>query len=129
MPKRIKKLLERNAFVIAISTTILVAYLSLSSSGVGITLPYKNIDKVFHFTAYFVLTTTWLFAFRDKNVKFKIALALTLYGIILEFAQEWFTDNRTKDVYDALANTFGIIIAIILFKYIYNNFVKKIWLN
>jgi len=125
MPNRIKKLLERNAFIIAVFTTILVAYLSLRSNGVGIDLPFKNIDKVFHFTAYFVLTTTWLFAFRDKHIKIYIVFLLILYGITLEYAQEWFTENRTKDVFDALANTIGIIFATIFFEYIYNKFVKK----
>ena len=124
MPKHIKKLLERNALLIAIITTLLVAYLSLRESGVGIKIPIENIDKAFHFIAYFFLTTTWLFAFRNKKATIKIVLLLILYGISLEYAQEWFTENRTKDVFDALANTSGIIFAALLFKDIYNKFAK-----
>ena len=124
MPKHIKKLLERNALLIAIITTILVAYLSLRESGVGIKIPIENIDKVFHFTAYFFLTTTWLFALRNKKATIKMVLLLILYGILLEYAQEWFTKNRTKDVFDVLANTSGIIFATLVYKYIYNKFAK-----
>ncbi len=124
MPKHIKKLLEHNALLIAICTTIFVGYLSLREKGVGIKIPIENIDKIFHFTAYFFLTTTWLFAFRNKHAQLKIVFLLILYGISLEYVQDWFTATRTKDVFDALANTLGIIFATLLFKYIYNKFVK-----
>ena len=124
MQKHIKKLLEHNALLIAICTTFAVGYLSLREKGVGIKIPFENIDKIFHFSAYFFLTTTWLFAFRNKKVRLKIAFFLILYGILLEYAQDWFTVNRTKDVFDALANTLGIIFATLLFKYISNKFVK-----
>jgi len=111
MPKRIKKLLEHNAKIIAILLTIFVAYLSLRSGGVGIKIPIKNIDKFFHFSAYFVLTLSWMYALKEKHATLKIVILLILYGVLLEFAQEWFTQTRTKDMFDALANTVGIIFA------------------
>ncbi|HFS67394.1 MAG TPA: VanZ family protein [Flavobacteriia bacterium] len=124
MRKLIKKLLAHNSYLIAIFTTIFVAYLSLRSGGVDVRIPIKNIDKAFHFTAYFVLTITWLFALKKRNATKLIVIVLILYGIALEYAQEYFTQDRTKDVFDALANTIGIIIAALFYKYIYNNLLK-----
>ncbi len=121
----IKRLLERNAYLIAITITILVAYLSLQSNGVEVPFHFNNMDKVLHTFAYYVLTTSWLFAFRNKKFTYYIVFFLLGYGILLEFFQDWFTSNRTKDVFDVLANTIGIIIATYTFKYIYNYFVKK----
>ncbi len=122
---RIKKLLERNAKILAVLLTILIAYLSLKSGGVDVKIPIKNVDKLFHFSAYFTLTLSWLYALKEKQAVFKIVILLILYGILLEFAQDWFTQDRTKDMFDALANTIGIIVAVFVFEYLFKNFKKK----
>ncbi len=35
-------------------------------------------------------------------------------GGLIELVQEWFTDDRTMDVWDLVANTSGIVIAVIV---------------
>lgn len=121
----IKKLLERNALIIAIAVTVAIAVLSLSAvPKLNLELGIKSGDKYLHFIAYFVLSSSWYFALKDKiNGKvFKIfvPLGLILYGIILEGLQSGLTTYRTGDMYDAIANTAGVIAALILFNRIIN---------
>lgn len=121
----IKKLLERNALIIAIAVTVAIAVLSLSAvPKLNLELGIKSGDKYLHFIAYFVLSSSWYFALKDKiNGKvFKIVvpLGLILYGIILEGLQSGLTTYRTGDMYDAIANTAGVIAALILFNRIIN---------
>lgn len=121
MLQDIKKLLERNALLLAILATVIISVLSLSAvpklnMGLGI----KSGDKYLHFIAYFGLSTIWYFALKDKIQKrlfnFFVPLALIFYGIILEGLQSGITTYRTGDVYDALANAIGVIVGLVFFK-------------
>ena len=119
MLQRIKKLLERNAVLLALLITIAIAALSLGKvPDLKLGLQVKSGDKYLHFLAYFVLGVSWLFALREKGAKgvFKIfvPLALIFYGIILEGLQSGLTSYRTGDVYDAIANTIGVLGALLL---------------
>jgi hypothetical protein len=121
MLRDIKKLLERNALILAVLATILIGLLSLSAvPKLNIGLDIKSGDKYLHFIAYFGLSTIWYFALRDKIQKrlfnFFVPLALIFYGIILEGLQSGITTYRTGDIYDALANTVGVIVSLVVFK-------------
>jgi VanZ family protein len=121
----IKKLLERNALIIAIAVTVAIAVLSLSAvPKLNLELGIKSGDKYLHFIAYFVLSSSWYFALKDKIsgkvFKIFVPLGLILYGIILEGLQSGLTTYRTGDMYDAIANTAGVIAALILFNGIIN---------
>jgi len=125
MLKHIKSLLERNAFIIAIFITLLIAYLSLSKP-IQIDIPIKIsfLDKIFHATAYMTLTLSWLFALRNYKKKNIILIVIFLYGILMEFLQGWLTQNRQKDIFDVMANSIGILIAMLIFNNLYKYFVK-----
>ena len=119
----IKKLLERNALLLAILATIILGILSLSIiPKLNLGLNIKSGDKYLHFIAYFGLSTLWYFALRNKIQKkvfnFFVPLVLILYGIILEGLQSGLTTYRTGDVYDAMANTAGVIVGLIIFNLI-----------
>lgn len=121
----IKKLLERNALIIAIAVTVAIAVLSLSAvPKLNLELGIKSGDKYLHFIAYFVLSSSWYFTLKDKIsekvFKIFVPLGLILYGIILEGLQSGLTTYRTGDMYDAIANTAGVIAALILFNRIIN---------
>ncbi|MGB5322336.1 VanZ family protein [Lutimonas sp.] len=121
MLRDIKKLLERNALTLAILATILIGILSLSAvPKLNIGLGIKSGDKYLHFIAYFGLSSIWYFALKDKIQKrlynFFVPLALIFYGIILEGLQSGITTYRTGDIYDALANTVGVIVSLVVFK-------------
>lgn len=120
MLRDIKKLLERNALIIAIVATVFLAILSLSAvPKLNLGLGIKAGDKYLHFIAYFGLSLMWYFALKDrinqKIFKIFVPLGLIFYGIILEGLQSGLTTYRTGDVYDAIANTAGVIVALILF--------------
>ncbi len=125
MLEHIKNLLERNATIIAILSTIIIAVLSLKTISIENPLEITFFDKILHFSAYFFLTTTWLFSQRLKNNSLYIIIAVFLYGVLLEFCQGWFAPNRTKDYADIVANSVGILISALLFKYIYKYLIKR----
>ena len=85
----------------------------------SVNIPYG--DKVVHFIFYFVAAVLGsLFFIETKEVKsvliknLKIlALLLIFFGIIIEVIQEAMTVNRSGDVFDALANSIGVILGII----------------
>ena len=120
MLQAIKKLLERNSLLIAIAATLFIGIMSLSAvPKLNLGLGIKSGDKYLHFTAYFGLTLLWYFALKErinkKMFKFFVPLALILYGIILEGLQSGLTTYRTGDIYDAIANTAGVIVALLVF--------------
>ena len=122
MQRLIKTLLQVNFKVVSIGLTIAILYLSLfniSDSKVDISI--KNIDKLFHATAYFLLTFSWLLAYRHQNRKNTILIACIFFGIIVEILQSTLTSYRTGDFYDILANVTGTVLALVL----YNYFLKK----
>lgn len=128
----IKNLLERNAFLIAITLTILIAILSLvslSNTGINSMIKVKNSDKIAHLIAYFNLSLAWFFAFKfdTKSKKEKIFLIASLisYGIIIEVLQDRMTTYRSGDFFDVIANSTGIILAALLFKKL-NSWFNKI---
>jgi len=109
--------LERNFyFFIAFFLTILISVGSLISLDNAIKLPQVNfIDKILHLSAYFALTSSWLFAFyKSEKLKINVNLiivAVFIYGIIIEVLQGVLTSYRQADLLDIFANFIGIIIA------------------
>jgi VanZ family protein len=115
---RIKNSLQANAYLIAIGLTAFIAYLSLDSFS-EINMPIDNFDKVFHSLAYFFLALSWFFAVQKSHSIFKyrivVAFLVIIFGIIIEVLQSSLTTYRTADYYDIMANSFGILIAMVLF--------------
>ena len=119
MQKTIKNLLERSRYLICVSLTLLVIYLSLARTD-DLMVSIDVSDKSLHGLAYFGLSLSWLFAIRKSHSSLKwkilIGFSMMLLGILLEFLQGNITDYRTSDYFDVLANTVGIIIALISFR-------------
>ncbi len=125
MLKRIKNLLEDNAYIIAISLTLLIAYLSLSKPiQIEIPLDISFLDKILHATAYFTLTISWLFALRNYSKNKLVVLVIFFYGVLMEFLQGWLTETRQKDMFDVYANSFGILLAMLIFNNLFKYFIK-----
>ncbi len=125
MLKRIKNLLKDNLLFFAVFITIFIAFLSLMK--VPHIIPYKitHIDKLQHLTAYFVLTLSWLYAIKKVAVvlsrKYIIVISCVFYGILLEVLQMTLTTYRTADYLDMIANSVGVVLALLIF----NHFSKK----
>jgi VanZ family protein len=86
----------------------------------SVNIPYG--DKVVHFTFYFVaavLGSSFIVETKEeksKRIKYLkiLALSLIFFGIVIEVVQEEMTVNRSGDVFDALANSLGVILGIII---------------
>lgn len=120
MLMHIKKLLERNALLIAVFFTIFITIISLVSFKGIPHIKVSNSDKFGHFLAYLLLSLSWLYALKDlplkKNNIYIIVFLLISYGIIIEVLQGILTTYRQADFYDIIANSAGVFFAAILFK-------------
>lgn len=126
----IKNLYKDNALYIAVFVTVSIAMLSLSEvSPIKPVFRFAYIDKVQHFTAYFVLTLSWLFTAQKSgkqlSYRFWVVLTVFLYGVLMEFFQQIFTDFREADIYDVLANSSGIILGLLFFEKIIHQKFKE----
>ncbi len=64
-------------------------------------------DKIVHLTGYAVLMFWWAQIVVHRRLR--LALAVVLFGIAIELLQG-LTPNRQPDVFDALANTGGLLL-------------------
>ena len=83
-----------------------------------IIIPY--IDKYIHILFYFVFCLLWFYSFRFTFLKtervkmLRIVFLMSLaFGIVIELFQTYFTNTRSGDVIDVLANTTGALLAIL----------------
>jgi VanZ family protein len=118
MLKRIKTLLKDNIFIIALAITFSIVCLSLlkiPKTKITIT----NIDKVYHSIAYFTLTISWLIVYYKKPQKKNIIVICSIFfGIIIELLQSTLTNYRTGEYLDVIANSSGVILALLIFNLI-----------
>jgi len=83
-----------------------------------------NIDKIVHFTMYATFSFLWMWSLVKKtpNSFLKNAVLIFLigsvFGIIIEFLQENFTQTRSGEVLDVICNCAGILTGIIIRKLI-----------
>jgi VanZ family protein len=85
---------------------IVVASLAPARTMLGV----DHLDKLGHFAAYFTLTLLGAGIVARAAVPRVIVWAILL-GLAMEAAQALFTDTRTADWADALANTTGVLTA------------------
>ena len=104
-------------FFIAVAV---ILYKALTPSSGESLFYFKNMDKVLHASAFFVLA--FLLNRSSSSIKKRIRniFALLLFGIFIEIAQS-FTGYRTPSVYDVIADLVGIL----LFQLTYSFF--KFW--
>ncbi|HLW32992.1 MAG TPA: VanZ family protein [Aequorivita sp.] len=83
---------------------------------------FSAADKVAHILIFFVLTCLWLsYIFRktgrvtNRDILI-LLLSVLFYGIIIEIVQELFTDARTADFWDVMANMGGAIVGVLFFQ-------------
>lgn len=82
--------------------------------------PYQ--DKVFHVSAYTVLSVLWLvtlWLYRPKSKRSRLVLiifiGLFIYGIVIEVLQSALTTTRLFELKDLLANVTGIVLGTLLY--------------
>lgn len=82
-------------------------------------MDHLPIDKVVHFTLFFVLCFLCMYPYKKTGIAKKsrlpwfllIMISAIFYGIIIEFVQRDFIPNRSFDVWDIAADTVGSIAA------------------
>ncbi len=129
----IKKLLAHKYLLGSVVLyTFLITWASLAKFVVPIDVEVKGSDKIGHLIAYFIFTIVWFLFFffsERRNENFiqsltKASLICFFYGGLMELLQTLLTNYRNSDWYDVLANTSGIIIAVILLKVFENKLIK-----
>ena len=83
------------------------------------TLPSGNLPKTNDKTAHFIAFAGWSFCWQCAFGNYKRTIILgILYGIIIEFWQGILPESfhRSFDWYDALADSIGVIIGIVLWR-------------
>ncbi len=128
MQKLIKSLLKDNILYVALFFSIFILVFSLIPVKNDLLGSVENSDKILHTSAYTILSISWFFYFKPfNNIQKKgfIVLGLFLYGIIIEILQSALTTYRTGSFYDVLANSIGILIALISFEKVYRIALSK----
>jgi len=81
-----------------------------------------NFDKVVHFGMYFGLMSVIILE-NKKRLNTTRSLLLTsliplFYGIVIEIMQSTLTVSRSGSIFDALADTVGILVSLLLWLWI-----------
>lgn len=126
-------MLKKNALGVSIAYTVLLIAVSLAKldlESVEEIVPSYS-DKIFHFLAYALFTWLWFnsfyFKFNFSKIKsvFRSILVSVTFGIIIEVLQLILTTSRSFDIFDIIANSLGVLFAVILIQTKINRDVKK----
>lgn len=111
------------------SLLIGVACLMTFNTNVGGEIPLK--DKFVHFVFYFLFTILWFRALDKRSPGMTLTRKLSIvflfgfgYGVGIEICQGLFTETRSADIFDVLANSIGGIAAVAVV-YFYRNRKQK----
>lgn len=97
-------------------------FLSLFATTVLIFIPNNSetsvpfIDKVAHLVLFCVISINGCYKFVDSNLRSKFLVWVIFYGLLTEVIQQ-FIPGRDMDLYDGLADTFGVIAGLYLYSY------------
>ncbi len=109
--------------LLRITSSILAVYwvaIFVATHLPGSSLPNLGSDKAYHLGAFFGLSVllSWVLAQKIEGVRTRIVwvMAITItYAIFDEWSQQ-FVANRSPDVTDALADTCGAALGVIVFR-------------
>ena len=107
---------KRWAFALFVLYAIVLLVLSLASLRGIPSLGTSFDDKLGHFGAYFIFTLlicNYFNALKMRSALFYAFILASAYGFFMELLQKWLTEGREYDLYDALANAFGAVIAVL----------------
>ena len=117
-----KKLLRDKYLYLALFVTIAIGIFSLikpsKTNGISF-FKFENADKLEHLIAYFSLGLSWFFATKNvsnkKQSKNIVIFSCIIFGTIIEILQGTITNYRTADYKDIIANSVGVLLALLLF--------------
>lgn len=116
-------MLKKNIYTITVSLIIL--YLSLTPPQTFVKSGFFDIphlDKFVHFGLYFVLMAVIILEHRRSLTNTRLLLLVALipffFGIAIELMQSEFTKNRKGELLDMIADTAGVVSALLLWLFI-----------
>jgi VanZ family protein len=116
-------MIKKNIFSILIA--LIIMYLSLANAQTFDKAPFidiPNIDKAVHFCMYFGLMLVIILENKNsiKSIGhlFLLGLIPLSFGILMEILQATLTVTRSGSFFDALANSAGIFVSILLWLWI-----------
>jgi VanZ family protein len=85
-----------------------------------------HLDKIVHFILFFVLALVLLFELNKIRLERKPLLNAYLwsalvsigYGVLIEALQHYVFVSRSASFWDVLANSLGVLFAILIFRYV-----------
>lgn len=107
---------------VALAYTLFVFMASLASIHIKVAPTFEHKDKIVHIGIYVLYTIIWFFYFNSglQKISYKKAILLAFAtGILIEILQGSCTQNRSADIFDVVANSIGISIAVFLIKHFY----------
>ena len=113
--------LKKTLFGLAISWTLLIAFLCLVTFSKMPSFGVSAVDKYVHVTLHFVFTLFWgsYISLKLNEIRIpkilRIVMLSICYGIVIEILQETNTTTRHADILDVLANLIGTLLALVLF--------------
>ncbi|GGH44442.1 hypothetical protein GCM10011364_17250 [Mangrovimonas yunxiaonensis] len=115
-------MLKKQPALLAVCYTVFLTVISLVSLDLGNIkdVTPKFSDKIFHFTAYFVLTVLWVralffnFSLPKKRALLMAVVVAVIFGIIIEVLQMTLTTSRSFDFWDIVSNISGAFLALLL---------------
>lgn len=132
----LRKHIFKLAFLLWMAFVTVLCLISFSGEEFEV-IEFSHIDKVVHFTFYFVASILGSLALRElkqREISFKkatwiIFVSVALYGIVIEVLQYSFTTDRSGDVFDAITNAVGAFAGIYVLKFIFSKKSQLKWEN
>jgi len=116
-PMLTKNILKHKYYITAVFYSLGLTAVSLTPLNNTELPSFRFADKIVHFFLYFFLILLWLKALNLSRKKQLYLLGgIILWGIIIEFIQEYYIPSRNGDIFDALANTSGAFTGLILYR-------------
>lgn len=85
---------------------------------------FPNLDKIVHFTLYFILSLSVFSTFKLLKTKIKpftVIISCFSFGFLIEILQAILPFNRSFSVFDLLANLIGLISGWLVFQSVISN--------
>lgn len=110
-------------YLLSILWTMIILFLSLAkmpkTPDLERTIPH--LDKIVHFSMYFIYTFILLFEStnnKKKNTTLIVMLYAIFFGILMEIMQANIFTYRSGDMYDFVANTVGAVSSFVTYPFI-----------
>ncbi len=113
----------RGAQYIAAAWSALIASSCLVPASTFKVFTYDSLfqlDKILHFTLYFIFTVLWSIAFKVITARQKYVLLFTgiAFGVLIEMLQTIMSLGRSYELGDIIANTTGCVLGVLSMSYI-----------